>query len=132
MHCSAAFASLGPHPGSRDRDTESLDGTGARRHAIRFMSSPGAAGMRPAAFFMPAWNPQPMTVRTNEQAADRLKINVRDAWEPRWCCGHFGCTEAQLKGGHRCDGRDRRQRAQVPGARAGAAIRAGDAYQLSR
>ena len=61
------------------------------------MSSPGAAGMRPAAFFMQAGNPQPMTVRTNEQAADRLKINVRDAWEPRWCCGRFGCTEAQLK-----------------------------------
>jgi hypothetical protein len=38
-----------------------------------------------------------MTVQTNEQAADRLKINVRDAWELRWWCRQFGCTEAQLK-----------------------------------
>jgi len=53
--------------------------------------------MTPAAFFMQARNPQLMTVQTNEQTADRLKINVRDAWELRWWCGHFGCTEAQLK-----------------------------------
>jgi len=38
-----------------------------------------------------------MTVQTNDQAADRLKINVRDAWELRWWCRQFGCTEAQLK-----------------------------------
>ena len=38
-----------------------------------------------------------MTVQTNDQAADRLKINVRDAWALRWWCRQFGCTEAQLK-----------------------------------
>ena len=38
-----------------------------------------------------------MTVQTKDQAADRLKINVRDAWELRWWCQQFGCTETQLK-----------------------------------
>lgn len=38
-----------------------------------------------------------MTVQTKDQAADRLKIDVRDAWELRWWCRQFGCTEAQLK-----------------------------------
>jgi len=38
-----------------------------------------------------------MIVEAKDQAADRLKINVRDAWELRWWCRQFGCTEAQLK-----------------------------------
>ena len=38
-----------------------------------------------------------MTVQAKDQAADRLKINFRDAWELRWWCRQFGCTEAQLK-----------------------------------
>lgn len=38
-----------------------------------------------------------MTVQTNDQAADRLKIDVRDAWELRWWCRQFGCTEPQLR-----------------------------------
>jgi hypothetical protein len=38
-----------------------------------------------------------MTVQSNEQAVDRLKINVSDPWELRWWCTKFGCTEAQLK-----------------------------------
>jgi hypothetical protein len=39
----------------------------------------------------------PMTVQTNDHTVDRLKIDVRDAWELRWWCRQFGCTEAQLK-----------------------------------
>ena len=61
------------------------------------MSSPIAAGMTPAAFFMQAGASQPMTVQTKDQAVDRLKIDVRDAWELRWWCRQFGCSEAQLK-----------------------------------
>ena len=38
-----------------------------------------------------------MTVQTKDQRVDRLKIDVRDAWELRWWCRQFGCTEAQLK-----------------------------------
>jgi hypothetical protein len=48
VHCSAAFASPGPHLGRRDRDPKIR--TGTRRHTIRFMSSPTAAGTTPAAF----------------------------------------------------------------------------------
>ena len=46
---------------------------------------------------MQAWYRRPMTVQTNEQAADRLKSDVRDAWELRWWCRKFGCTGTQLK-----------------------------------
>ena len=38
-----------------------------------------------------------MTVQAIDQAGDRLKIDVRDAWERRWWCKQLGCTEAQLK-----------------------------------
>ena len=36
-------------------------------------------------------------MQAEDQTADRLKINVRDAWALRWWCRQFGCTEAQLK-----------------------------------
>ena len=38
-----------------------------------------------------------MAVQVKNQSADRLKIDVRDAWELRWWCTQLGCTEAQLK-----------------------------------
>jgi hypothetical protein len=55
--------------------------------------------MTPAAFLMQGGKivRGSMTVQAKDQTADRLKINVRDAWELRWWCRQFGCTEAQLK-----------------------------------
>jgi hypothetical protein len=55
--------------------------------------------MTPAAFLMQGGKivRGSMTVQAKDQNADRLKINVRDAWELRWWCRQFGCTEAQLK-----------------------------------
>lgn len=38
-----------------------------------------------------------MSLQTNDQTVDRLKIDVHDAWELRWWCRQFGCTEAQLR-----------------------------------
>lgn len=34
---------------------------------------------------------------TKRGPADRSKFNVHEAWEVRYWCGKFGCTEAQLK-----------------------------------
>lgn len=28
---------------------------------------------------------------------DRLKIDIRDAWEVRWWCKQFGCTDTELR-----------------------------------
>jgi hypothetical protein len=33
----------------------------------------------------------------NRGPADRARINVNESWEVRWWCGHFGCTESQLR-----------------------------------
>jgi hypothetical protein len=71
----------------QDRRTQARDSLHVLTHRRRH----DAGGV-----FMQA-RPQPMTVQTNEQTADRLKINVRDAWELRWWCKQFGCTETQLK-----------------------------------
>ena len=38
-----------------------------------------------------------MSLQSNDQTVDRLKIDVRDAWALRWWCRQFGCTEAQLR-----------------------------------
>jgi hypothetical protein len=42
-------------------------------------------------------NPRSMSLQSDDQTVDRLKIDVRDAWELRWWCRQFGCTEAQLR-----------------------------------
>jgi AraC-like DNA-binding protein len=59
------------------------------------MSSPCRRRHDAGGVLMQARNSYPM--HTNDQAVDRLKINVRDAWELRWWCRQLGCTEAQLK-----------------------------------
>lgn len=33
----------------------------------------------------------------NRGPADRARVNVNEAWEVRWWCKEFGCTEAQLR-----------------------------------
>ena len=32
----------------------------------------------------------------NRGPQDRSRVNVNEAWEVRWWCKEFGCTEAQL------------------------------------
>jgi GNAT superfamily N-acetyltransferase len=90
VHCRADTRHL-EHPGSRDHDPHD---TRARDslHVLPHRRRHGAGDV-----LMQARTAYPMTVQTNDQAADRLKINVRDAWELRWWCRQFGCTEVQLK-----------------------------------
>jgi hypothetical protein len=33
----------------------------------------------------------------NRGPADRARVNVNEAWEVRYWCKEFGCTEAQLR-----------------------------------
>lgn len=33
----------------------------------------------------------------NRGPTDRARVNVHEAWEVRWWCNEFGCTETQLK-----------------------------------
>ena len=33
----------------------------------------------------------------NRGPADRSRINVHEAWEVRWWCDQFGCTEVALR-----------------------------------
>lgn len=34
---------------------------------------------------------------SNRGPTDRSRINVHEAWEVKYWCKHFGCTEAELK-----------------------------------
>jgi len=33
----------------------------------------------------------------NRGPQDRSRVNVNEPWEVRYWCGHFGCTEGQLR-----------------------------------
>jgi hypothetical protein len=33
----------------------------------------------------------------NRGPQDRSRVNVHEAWEVRWWCREFGCTEQQLR-----------------------------------
>jgi hypothetical protein len=33
----------------------------------------------------------------NRGPADRARVNVHEAWEVRWWCKEFNCTETQLR-----------------------------------
>jgi hypothetical protein len=91
--CLAVLPSRRP---DRTREAAMVIRTGARGtnslHVLPRRRLHDASGV-----FMQARQPRTMTVQSNEQAADRLKIDVRDAWELRWWCRKFGCTETQLR-----------------------------------